>query len=99
MPKAKEFELSDPLDTWPPFLRDAVTHAVHIAATLEGAPARCRMRDCRKTGACMSRLTSHEDIACHGGLSDAGERSVHGMLLLLAELGKRLLPSGEHGGR
>lgn len=98
-PKEKEFDLTDPFDTWPPFLRDMVTHAVHITATLEAAPSRCRMRDCRRTGNCMSRLTSLEDIACHGGLSDAGERGVQGMLLLLAELGKRFLTEGEHGGR
>jgi len=76
-----------------PEARELLEHALRFAATLNGAPARCRNKTCQG-GRCHMKIETNDygicgDAVCHGGI---GERTIDDaakMLGFLIEFAKR----------
>lgn len=67
-------------------VRKVVALAVRIAATRDGAPARCSRRVCRKDGCCRANYYGHEGAVCTGRPSSRAADEVEAMMTFLAAL-------------
>lgn len=65
-----------------------IEHAMRIAADSEGAPARCRERGCRSSGACHLRMKLNGDGYCGAGVTDSMMDKGVLMLHFLAQVGR-----------